>query len=169
MRSRFSALTIFFSLALLMIAPVSSAPAQMRIPAPAKSKSEATAGPIGNAQLLQPEELVKILQSSGPKPLILNIGPRTLYQQARIPGAEFIGQGSEPQGIEALKQRVKGLPKTTSMVLYCGCCPWMHCPNVEPAYQQLRAMGFTKVKVLFLATNLGVDWVYKGYPTVRGQ
>lgn len=122
---------------------------------------------LGKEQLLAPEELVKILQSPGTKPLILNIGPWMLYSQARIPGAEFIGPGMEPQSIQALKKRVNGLPKTTSMVLYCGCCPWIHCPNVEPAYQALRSLGFTKVKVLYIATNLGVDWVYKGYPTTR--
>jgi hypothetical protein len=169
MRTSFYAFRILSSLALLIIAFGSSAPAQMRTATTAKTKQEAAVQPLGKDQLLQPEDLVKILQASGPRPLILNIGPRMLYQQARIPGAEFIGQASEPQGIEALKQRVKGLPKTTSMVLYCGCCPWAHCPNVEPAYNQLSSMGFTKVKVLFLATNLGIDWEYKGYPTVRGQ
>jgi thiosulfate/3-mercaptopyruvate sulfurtransferase len=122
---------------------------------------------IGSKNLMQPEDLVKILNSKGQKPLILNVGPRMLYAQAHIPGAEYIGAGSDPQGIVALKQRVKGLKKTTSIVLYCGCCPWSHCPNVEPAFQQLQSMGFTNVKVLYIANNLGVDWVYKGYPTVR--
>jgi thiosulfate/3-mercaptopyruvate sulfurtransferase len=133
----------------------------------AQAQHLSQAQPLGKDQLITPEELLKTIQSSGPKPLILNVGPSMLYMQAHIPGAEFIGPGSEPQGIQALKQRVKSLPKTTSIVLYCGCCPWAHCPNVEPAYRQLRSMGFTKVKVLYIATNLGVDWVYKGYPTVR--
>ena len=131
--------------------------------------SDPNAQAIGKAQLFAPEDLVKTLQSNGPKPLILNVGPRMLYSQAHIPGAEFIGPGSEAQGIEALKQRVKSLPKTKNIVLYCGCCPWQHCPNVEPAYKLLRSMGFTRVKVLYIPTNIGVDWVYKGYPTVRGQ
>lgn len=169
MRSRYLNYRFFGALALLIISLTVSAHTQQRTSPSTRAKNEVAVQSLGKDQLLQPEDLVKILQSNGPKPLILNIGPRMLYQQARIPGAEFIGPGSEPQGIEALKQRVKGLPKTTSMVLYCGCCPWVHCPNVEPAYKQLRSMGFTKVKVLFMATNLGVDWVYKGYPTVRGQ
>lgn len=118
---------------------------------------------------MNPEDLVKILNSKGVKPLILNIGPQMLYQQAHIPGAEFIGQGSDPNALEILQKRVKTVPKTKSIVLYCGCCPWTHCPNVEPALRRLQSLGFTKVKVLYLATNLGVDWVYKGYPTVKGQ
>jgi rhodanese-related sulfurtransferase len=128
---------------------------------------EAQGPKLPGDKLMTPEDLVKVLKSSGTKPVILNVGPRMLFMQAHIPGAEYIGAGSEPQGIEALKQRVKSLKKTTSIVLYCGCCPWYHCPNVEPAFRQLRSMGFTNVKVLYIANNLGVDWVYKGYPTVR--
>jgi hypothetical protein len=30
-------------------------------------------------------------------------------------------------------------------------------------------MGFTKVKVLYIADNFGTDWVDKGYPSVKGQ
>jgi len=44
--------------------------------------------------LIQPAELVKALQSARPKPLILNVGPKMLYLQAHIPGAEYIGPGS---------------------------------------------------------------------------
>ncbi len=126
--------------------------------------------PLSGAQLMNPAELVAIIQAAkGEKPLILNVGPRLLYMQAHIPGAEYIGQGSEPQGLQALKNRVKALAKNRFIVLYCGCCPWSHCPNIEPAYQVLKKLGFTKVKALYMADNLGTDWVYKGYPTVRGQ
>ncbi len=125
---------------------------------------------LGGPDLMNPEALVKILQASkGPKPLILNVGPRLLYAQAHIPGAQFIGPGSDPQSLLLLRDRVKALSKTTLIVLYCGCCPWDVCPNVEPAYRALRSLGFTRVKVLYLPTNLGVDWVYKGYSTERGR
>jgi hypothetical protein len=40
---------------------------------------------------------------------------------------------------------------------------------VGPAYQELRAMGFTKVKVLYIANNFGADWVDKGYPVAKGE
>jgi thiosulfate/3-mercaptopyruvate sulfurtransferase len=124
----------------------------------------------GSAQLINPEDLVKILQSpKGVKPLILNIGPHLLYMQAHIPGAEYIGAGSNWQGIESLRRRVKPLSHKTFIVLYCGCCPWSHCPNVQPAYNELHKEGFTHVKVLYIPNNLGTDWVYKGYPTIKGQ
>lgn len=124
---------------------------------------------VDNDHLIQPSELAQILQSKAAKPLIFNVGPRMLYEQAHITGAELIGPASDPRGLDALRTRVKSLPKKQAIVLYCGCCPWNHCPNVEPAYQQLKSLGFTNVKVLYVANNIGTDWVYKGYPTVKGQ
>ena len=124
---------------------------------------------LSQSQLINPEELVKVLQSGKNKPVILDIGPRMLYLQAHITGAEFIGAGSEPEGIKQLRTRVQSIPHTASIVLYCGCCPWAHCPNVNPAYAELHKMGFTNVKVLYIANNIGTDWVYKGYPTVLAK
>ncbi len=119
--------------------------------------------------LIQPQELATILSSKQPKPLILNIGPQMLYAQAHIPGAEYIGPASEPQARQALRNRVKNVPKKQFIVLYCGCCPWSHCPNVHPAYKELFDLGFRNVKVLYIANNFGTDWVYRNYPTVRGR
>jgi thiosulfate/3-mercaptopyruvate sulfurtransferase len=126
--------------------------------------------PPGSAQLISPEDLVKVLQSSGgAKPVILNVGPSLLYQQAHIPGSDYVGSGSEAAGLERLRARVRPLPHGTFIVLYCGCCPWSHCPNVRPAYDELHELGFNNVKVLFIANNFGTDWVDKGYPTIKGQ
>src|SRR6185369_7642468 len=119
--------------------------------------------------LIQPQELASILQAGKAKPLILNIGPRMLYNQAHIPGAEYIGAVSDPQGREALRTRIKSVSKKQAIVLYCGCCPWSHCPNVHPAYKELFELGYTNVKVLFIANNFGADWVDRGYPTERGH
>jgi hypothetical protein len=30
-------------------------------------------------------------------------------------------------------------------------------------------MGFTNVKVLYIANNFGADWVEKGYPVAKGD
>ena len=126
--------------------------------------------PPGSPQLINPEELVKLLQApAGEKPVILNVGPSLLYMQAHIPGAEYIGSVSSPQGKQALRMRSKSLPKATFIVLYCGCCPWDHCPNVRPAYDELHNLGFSNVKVLYIANNFGADWVDKGYPNIKGQ
>ena len=121
---------------------------------------------IPSKQLVSPEELNQMLKTQ--KPLLLSIGPRSLYEQARIPGAEFIGGTSSPEGLSALRERVKSEPKNKLIVLYCGCCPWNHCPNVHPAYKELRNLGYTNVRVLYIANNFGADWVNKGYPTTKG-
>ncbi len=124
----------------------------------------------GSPQLIMPENLVKLLQpANASKPLIFSVGPRMLYLQAHIPGAEYIGPGSDAHGIEQLRIRIKSVPRNQFIVLYCGCCPWSHCPNVRPAYRELQSMGFTKVKVLYIADNFGTDWVYKGYPTDKDK
>ena len=126
--------------------------------------------PIPIARLINPDELVKVLQSpKGEKPLMIQVGSHVLFSQAHIPGSEYMGPGNTASGLQQLRKRVESLPKKKLIVLYCGCCPWNHCPNVQPAEEALRAMGFTKVKVLYMANNFGMDWVDKGYPVAKGD
>ena len=125
---------------------------------------------LSSAQLINPEELVKILQSSkGAKPLMIDVGSHVLYEEAHIPGSEYIGPASSEAGIQQLRKRVEPLPRSKFIVLYCGCCPWSHCPNVKPAADALQALGFSNVKVLYIADNFGVNWVDKGYPVAKGD
>ncbi|MGD0292459.1 MAG: rhodanese-like domain-containing protein [Terracidiphilus sp.] len=129
-----------------------------------------SASSIPTAQLLQPEELSRLLQAKGAsKPLVLQVGSRMLFAQAHIAGAEYAGAGSQPEGLKQLQDRVAPLPRKTFIVLYCGCCPWSRCPNVAPAFKLLHNLGFANVKVLYLANNLGTDWVDKGYPVEQGR
>ncbi len=125
--------------------------------------------PPGSPALMQPQELLKALASHAAKPVILYVGPRFLYAQAHIPGAEFIGPASEPQSRDRLRQRVASLPRSSAIVLYCGCCPWQHCPNIRPAYDELQKMGFKRAKALYLANSFGTDWADKGYPVQKGD
>ena len=128
------------------------------------------ASSIPASRLIQPEELVKVLQSGkGEKPLLLQVGSHVLFSQAHIPGSEYAGAASTESGLQQLRKRVESLPRTKSIVIYCGCCPWSHCPNVKPADAALQAMGFSKVKILYIANNFGADWVDKGYPVAKGD
>jgi thiosulfate/3-mercaptopyruvate sulfurtransferase len=124
---------------------------------------------IPASRQIVPEDLVKVLQAPGEKPLMIQVGSHVLYTQAHIPGSEYIGPASTPAGLDQLRKRVQTLPKSKSIVLYCGCCPWSHCPNMKPADDALQQMGFTNVKVLYIADNFGVDWVNKGFPTAKGD
>jgi len=122
---------------------------------------------IPSKQLMTPEALTQLLKVS--KPLMLQVGPRSIFLQAHIPGSEYVGSTSSPEGLDALRTRVKSLPKDTMIVLYCGCCPWERCPNVHPAYKALRNLGYSDVRVLYIAHDFGADWVNKGYPTAKGE
>src|ERR1039458_5964198 len=125
---------------------------------------------IPQEQLIQPEALNHLLQTKGTdKPLLLQVGSHLLFDEAHIPGSVYVGTGSQLSGLQQLQSTVAKLSKKKAIVLYCGCCPWNRCPNLGPAFKQLQDMGFTNVKVLYLADNLGTDWVAKGYPVERNH
>lgn len=130
----------------------------------------AQAASISQARQISIAELVKLLQPAEKgRPLIIQVGSHVLYSQAHIPGSEYIGPAASDGGIRQLRKRVASLTRTKLIVLYCGCCPWNHCPNVKPAYDALQAMGFRNFKVLYIADNFGTNWVDKGYPTAKGD
>jgi len=137
---------------------------------PSKTQPPAAELPPGSPALMRPDELAKAIESSrAAKPVVLNVGPRLIWVQAHIPGAEYIGPTASPQGLEKLRSRATSLPRDSFIVIYCGCCPWEHCPNIRPAYKELQQMGFTRLKVLYIANSFGTDWVEKGYPTAKGD
>ena len=103
------------------------------------------------------------------RPLIIQVGFKVMFEQAHIPGSEYIGPGDDGTGIGQLRKRVASLKRDAAIVLYCGCCPWDRCPNVQPAAAALTAMGFTNMKVLRIPDNFGADWVAKGYPTEKAR
>ncbi len=127
---------------------------------PAMGQSAMT---IPKDALVQPAVLHEELQANPRAALILQVGSRMMFDQDHIPGAEYVGPGSRPEGLEALRARVKALPRIQAIVLYCGCCPWDRCPNVAPAWALLHQMGFTRLRVLYLANNFGTDWMARGY------
>lgn len=104
---------------------------------------------------------------AGEKPTVVYVGFRGLFHAGRIPGATLHGPASQPEGLAELRAWAKAQPRGARIVLYCGCCPMEHCPNVTPAFTALREMGFTNVQVLVLPTNFATDWVERGYPVER--
>ena len=115
------------------------------------------------ADLIQPEVLAKAKTA----PHVFYVGFPVLYRAAHIPGAVMAGPGSRASGLETLRAELNKLPKDAEVVLYCGCCPWDKCPNVRPAFKLAREMGFQKLKLVIIPTNLHTDWVTKGYPVEK--
>jgi len=125
---------------------------------------------IPQSQLIQAAELNRLLQAGGDgQPVVLQVGSHVMFEQAHIPGALYAGPGSQASGLQLLESIAAQSQKRRLIVLYCGCCPWNRCPNVGPAYKQLRELGFSNVKVLYMANNFGDDWVNKGYPIEAGH
>jgi rhodanese-related sulfurtransferase len=125
---------------------------------------------IPTTELIQPAELASILGSaSAKKPVLLHVGFRKLYSQSHIPGSDYVGPTSDAAGLQLLNNRVAKLGKDTDIVIYCGCCPWTHCPNLASAYEALHKQGFTHVRALYIERNFGDDWVSHGYPATKGE
>jgi len=121
--------------------------------------------PWSSSQTLQPAGLAgELAEKNGTPPTIVYVGFRTLFAGGHIPGASFHGSASTEQGLSEIKKWADSLPRSTNLVVYCGCCPFEKCPNVRPAFTALRGMGFKKLRVLILPTNFATDWVGKGYP-----
>jgi thiosulfate/3-mercaptopyruvate sulfurtransferase len=112
--------------------------------------------------LLEPSALAAVLASGKTIPVIYSVGPG-----ANIPNSIHIGMTNDDANLANLKKSLAALPKAKPVVIYCGCCPFEHCPNVSPAIAALKEMQFTNFKLLNLPKNLKTDWIDKGYPTVK--
>lgn len=111
-------------------------------------------------QLIEPSELSTIIKSNKNIPVIFSVGPGAV-----IPGSKDIGMVKESDNLQKFKQHLESISKNRPIIIYCGCCPFEHCPNVRPAIQTLKDMKFTNYKLLNLSHNIKVDWIDKGYPT----
>ena len=67
----------------------------------------------------------------------------------------------------AIEQQLKNIDKDQKVVIYCGCCPYEHCPNVRPAIDAVKQMKFTNYFLLDLPHNIKKDWIDKGYPVSK--
>ena len=137
--------------------------------APQPRSSRQFRRPWTAAQTVEPAGFAKELSAttSDTKPTIVCVGFHALYEGAHIPGASFHGAASTAQGLDNLKDWAKPLPRDANIVLYCGCCPLAHCPNIRPAFLALRDMGFTHLRVLILPNDFNTDWIAKGYPVEK--
>jgi thiosulfate/3-mercaptopyruvate sulfurtransferase len=86
-----------------------------------------------NEQLIEPADLTATINSKKDIPLLFSVGPG-----ATIPYSKDIGVIKEAENLEKFKDQLANVPKKTKIVVYCGCCPFEHCPNVRPAMQVLK-------------------------------
>ena len=152
---------IFFLMAITVFASALSV-----LPTPHTQKS---AEPWTKTESVEAHDLARELNDAKTAPEVVFVGFQRLYTAGHIKGAQFYGSGGNPEGLKEMKTWAATLPKTTSLVIYCGCCPMERCPNVRPAFTVLHALGFTKLRVLVLPTGFEADWAEKGYPYDKGK
>jgi thiosulfate/3-mercaptopyruvate sulfurtransferase len=118
---------------------------------------------VADFAVVEPKPVAASLSKPG-APVILYVGPNVLYRGKHIAGAVYAGPGSTPAGLELLKTTVAKMPHNRDIVIYCGCCPWDHCPNIKPAMETLKTIGFANVKAIYLPENFKTGWIDRGYP-----
>jgi len=123
------------------------------------------------AQAVSPADFARELAAApaAQKPTIVCVGFHTLFEGAHIPGASFHGPALTSQGLDDLKTFAKPLPRAENLVIYCGCCPLAKCPNVRPAFTALRAMDFTRLRLIAIPKDFASDWVAAGFPIAKGK
>jgi thiosulfate/3-mercaptopyruvate sulfurtransferase len=136
--------------------------------APSAKPSQGAPSNRPTSVIVEPAELAKELAASN-KPIIVCVGVHALFEGAHVPGAIFHGPASSTEGLDDLKKWAKDVPKSSNIVLYCGCCPLTECPNARPALMAMRQMGFTHVRALKLPTDFKTDWIDKGFPIEKGK
>lgn len=115
-------------------------------------------------QLIEPAALANTIKAKKDIPVIVSIGPG-----ATIPGSIDVGMVNNAAGLEKFKTQVASLDKKKKIVIYCGCCPFEHCPNVRPAIDILKNEKFTNYFLLNIPHNIKTDWIDKGYPVVSNK
>jgi thiosulfate/3-mercaptopyruvate sulfurtransferase len=113
-------------------------------------------------QLVEPADLANTLRSGKDLPVIISVGPGAI-----IPGSLENGMASSKEGMEKLKAQLKNVKKDEKIIIYCGCCPFEHCPNVRPAITLLKELKFTNYYLLDLPHNIKTDWIDKNYPVSK--
>lgn len=113
-------------------------------------------------QLMKPSDLANIINEKTDSVLIFSVGPFKT-----IPNAINVGMASEKENLDTLKALLKDIPKDREIVIYCGCCPFEHCPNVRSAIDALKEMNFTNYYLLNIPHNIKINWIDKGYPVTK--
>ena len=113
-------------------------------------------------QLMDPALLSQKLTENKNLPVIISVGPGAI-----IPHSIDIGMTGDKANLAKLQVELSKLPKDANVVIYCGCCPYAHCPNVRPAIAALKEGKFTNWHLLNLPQNIKTDWISKGYQTVQ--
>ena len=112
-------------------------------------------------QLMKTGELVEKMEKDDLKNTnLIHIGFEDV-----IPNSIDAGPGMEEESLDKLRSILSDIPKSETVVLYCGCCPMDVCPNIRPAFELTKKLGYTNLKLLDIPTSIKADWIDYDYPT----
>ena len=111
---------------------------------------------------MEPYELANTINSKKHIPIIISVGPG-----ATISNSIGVGMVNTKEGLDKLKTQLNDFSKDKKIIIYCGCCPYEHCPNARPAIDALKEMKFANYFLLDLPHNIKKDWIDKGYPVSK--
>jgi hypothetical protein len=112
--------------------------------------------------LTEPSALMATLKTNKDVPVIFSVGPGAI-----IPNSIDIGMVKDEKNLARFKEQISKLSRSANILIYCGCCPFDHCPNVRPAIALLQRMQFTNYHLLDLPHNIKTDWISRGYPVTK--
>ncbi len=137
-------------------------------PPAARSPAAVSAPEPSPADTLTPAALAaELARPAARRPVVLHVGFRPIFEAGHIPGALDMGPASTQEGRDALQAELKTLRPGQEAVLYCGCCPWDHCPNIRPALALAHRLGLQNVKVLAIPETFRTDWIKAGFPVEK--
>jgi len=129
----------------------------------------ADSDPWTKEQTIQAVDLAKEMESTKTAPTVVFVGFRRLYASGHIKGAQYHGTAGNEEGLKELTAWATSMPRTTNLLIYCGCCPMERCPNIRSAFKALQDLGFKNLRVLLLPTDFATDWAGKGLPHDKGN
>ena len=119
------------------------------------STSFLTAQDTYSTRLIAVDSIVKQIQEKSDQYIVLNTGP-----VEDIQGSIHIGPVEQDKYFQILELELEKLDSSKTIVVYCGCCPIVVCPNIDPAVLLLERHGFT-VRVLNLQE--GIDEIGRAH------
>lgn len=119
--------------------------------------------------VLAPAELAaRLADVEAGRLVVLYVGPPGHFEEGHVPGARRLPPVSTNEGERALARELDETRLEVDVVVYCGCCPYQHCPSVRPATSTIRASGRPRTWWLDLPGGFAVDWRTRGYPVATG-
>tara|TARA_A100001015_G_C14594384_1_gene557966 strand:+ start:79 stop:495 length:417 start_codon:yes stop_codon:yes gene_type:complete len=119
-----------------------------------------TGEPWKKSQLIEPSDLKNIISTQNQIPHIISIGPGQI-----ISNSVGIGECRYDKNLIAFENHLSSISKDSEIVIYCGCCPFIDCPNIRPAFSLLNSLGYKNHKLLNIRNNIKTDWIDMNYPT----